>query len=201
VASRMTGTGLLVVISSPSGGGKSTVIRSLRKRHPEFLFSVSVTTRTRRRGERSGTHYQFLSPDQFKHLRSQRRLAEWAEVHGQFYGTPRANLERAWKAKRVMLFDLDVQGAANLQRTEPSVVTIFLQPPSMAVLRKRLWGRGSEGPTERKRRLENAKKEMTHRGAYDYLVTNDRLTRCVADCEAIIRAEILRQRKDGKHRS
>jgi guanylate kinase len=190
-----------VIISSPSGGGKSTVIRRLRERHTEFLYSLSVTTRPRRRGERNGVHYRFLPPEEFARLRSRRLLVEWATVHGESYGTPRTNLERAWRAKRVMLFDLDVQGAAQLRRAEPSVVTVFLQPPSMAVLRQRLSGRGSEDAAQRKRRLATAKREMKRRGEYDYLVTNGRLAQCVSDCEAIIRAEILRQRQDRKHRS
>lgn len=192
MASRWSGIGLLVVISSPSGGGKSTVIRALRRQRSEFLYSVSVTTRSRRKGERSGAHYRFIDSDEFTRLRRAGELAEWARVHGHYYGTPQANLRRAYRLKRVMLFDLDVQGAAELRRSEKSVVSIFLQPPSMALLRSRLLGRGSENISERRRRLATAKMEMKRRFEYDYLVTNDRLSRCVSDCAAIIRAEILR---------
>jgi guanylate kinase len=169
------------------------VIRELRRRHRDFLFSVSVTTRARRKGERHGTHYSFLSHDQFARLRTQKKLAEWASVHDQFYGTPKANLKQAYRKRRVMLCDLDVQGAAALRRADRSVVTIFLVPPSWAVLRKRLLGRGSETTAQFRRRLQTARLEMKRISDYEYVVTNDRLEQCVSDCEAIIRAEILRQ--------
>jgi guanylate kinase len=193
MASRWTGTGLVVVISSPSGGGKSTVIRELRKRHKEFLFSVSATTRARRRGERNGTHYRFLTQSEFKQMRTSKKLAEWASVHDQFYGTPKANLQEAYRKRRVMLCDLDVQGAASLRRSDRSVVTIFLKPPSWDVLRKRLTGRGSESAAQLRRRLQTARLEMKRVTDYEFVVTNDRLEQCVSDCESIIRAEILRQ--------
>lgn len=191
MASLWTGTGLPVVISSPSGGGKTTVIKALRKRHREFLYSVSVTTRVRRRGERDGVHYRFITEEQFSRLRSRGLLAESASVHDRHYGTPQANLKRAYRDKRVMLFDLDVQGAAQLSRCKGRIVTIFLLPPTMAILRERLVGRGSESPAERRRRFRTAQAEMKRYREYQYLITNDRLDRCVSDCEAVIRAEIL----------
>lgn len=187
------GIPLGVVISSPSGGGKSTVIRRLRQRHPEFLYSLSVTTRAPRSGERNGVHYHFVTKDEFDRLRRDDNLLEWAEVHGDFYGTPRTNVIRAMNEKRVLLFDIDVQGAASIRASEPTFVTIFLLPPSMAELKRRLAGRGSESPAQRKRRLETAKKELKRVHEYDYWVTNDQLSTCVTDCEAVIRAELLRR--------
>lgn len=184
---------LLVVISAPSGGGKTTVIRSIRRRNPGYLYSVSATTRARRRGERHGVHYLFLNRPEFEKMVKQNRFVEWARVHDDLYGTPQANIERARRLRKVMLFDLDVQGAAALKKREPSLVSIFLLPPSWGVLKGRLTARGSESMAQRIRRLKTARAELTRRGEYDYWVTNDRLAGCVSDCEAIIRAEQLRR--------
>jgi guanylate kinase len=194
-ARRWTGVPLLVIISSPSGGGKSTVIRRLRKRHPEFLYSLSATTRARRAGERQGRHYDYLTPVTFERLIRNGQFAEWARVHNDYYGTPKKNIIRARRAKSVLLFDIDVQGAASLRESEPSVVSIFLSPPSWPVLRDRLKGRGSETAEQQRQRLRTARQEMSRRSEYDYWVTNDDLATCVADCEAIIRAEMLRRRE------
>jgi guanylate kinase len=154
---------------------------------------VSLTTRGPRKGERNGVHYGFVTPARFDRLRRQGRLAEWAPVHDHIYGTPRANIERARRQRRVMLFNLDVQGAASLRREVPGSVTIFLEPPSRAVLRQRLLGRHSEDVAARRLRLRTAVSELARRGEYDYIVTNDRLPQCVRDCESIIRAELLRR--------
>lgn len=192
---RWTGTGLLVVISAPSGGGKTTVISALRRRHPEFLYSISVTTRKKRPGERSGVHYYFSTPDEFERLKQEKKLVEWASVHGQSYGTPRSNIDRAIKQKRIMLFDLDVQGAASLRAALPEVVSIFLLPTSMAALVRRLKGRRTDDKATIERRLETARMELTRAGEYQYLVTNDDLGNCVEDCESIIRSELLRRER------
>lgn len=192
---RWTGTGLLVVISAPSGGGKTTVISALRRRHPEFLYSISVTTRKKRSGERSGVHYYFSTPDEFERLKQENKLVEWATVHGQSYGTPRSSIDRAIKQKRIMLFDLDVQGAASLRTALPEVVSIFLLPTSMAALVRRLKGRRTDDKATIERRLETARMELTRAGEYQYLVTNDDLGECVEDCESIIRSELLRRER------
>lgn len=194
-AHRWTGVPLLVVISSPSGGGKSTVIRRLRQRHPEFLYSLSVTTRAKRAGERQGQHYDFVTDEAFQTLIRKKQFAEWARVHTDYYGTPKKNITRARRMKRVLLFDIDVQGAASLRAAEPSVVSIFLMPPSWAVLRDRLIGRASESAEQQRQRLRTARQELSRRTEYDYWVINDDLATCVADCEAIIRAEMLRNKE------
>ncbi len=195
------GIPLNVIISSPSGGGKSTVIRRLCRRHPEFLYSLSVTTRERRKGERDGIHYHFVASDEFQELIDRDELLEWAEVHGERYGTPRANVADAHRRKRILLFDIDVQGAASLKRSEPSAVSIFLLPPSWAELKRRLEMRGSETKARLKKRLETAHRELTRVSEYDYWITNDQLSACVTDCETVIRAELLkreRQRDFGR---
>lgn len=190
-----TGTGLLVVISAPSGGGKTTVISALRRKHPEFLYSISVTTRSKRPGERSGVHYYFASPDEFERLKNEGKLVEWATVHGQSYGTPKSNIDRAMRQKRIMLFDIDVQGAASLRSAIPGMVSIFLLPTSLATLNRRLRGRRSDDRAAIARRLETAKTELARAAEYQYLVTNDDLDDCVKDCESIIRAEMLRHER------
>jgi len=192
---RWTGVPLLVVISSPSGGGKSTVIRRLRQRHPEFLYSLSVTTRAKRAGERQGQHYDFVTDIAFEQLIKKKQFVEWARVHSDYYGTPKKNITRARRMKRVLLFDIDVQGAATLRAGEPSVVSIFLLPPSWAVLRDRLIGRASETAEQQRQRLRTARQELARRSEYEYWVTNDDLATCVSDCEAIIRAEMLRNQE------
>jgi guanylate kinase len=188
-----TGTALLVVISAPSGGGKTTVIHALRRRHAEFLYSISATTRPKRAGERSGVHYYFSSAAEFERMKQEGKLIEWAMVHGQSYGTPHANIDRAIRKKSVMLFDLDVQGAASLRQTMPGVVSIFLLPPSMVSLRRRLKGRRSDDGDAIARRIETAQAELKRADEYEYLVTNDDLDLCVEDCESIIRAELLKR--------
>ena len=195
------GTPLNVIISSPSGGGKSTVIRRLRRKHPEFLYSLSVTTRERRKGERNGVHYRFISSEEFEDLVAARQLLEWAEVHGDKYGTPRENVEQARRTRRILLFDIDVQGAAKLRKSIPGVVSIFLLPPSLAELKRRLTKRGSETPAQRRKRLETARQELARVKEYDYWITNDLLPVCVTDCEAVIRAEMMkreRRRESGQ---
>lgn len=186
---------LLAVISAPSGGGKTTVINALRRRHPEFLYSISVTTRPKRRGERSGIHYYFASEDEFERMKEDGKLIEWATVHGHSYGTPYSNVARANKQKRVMLFDIDVQGAAALRASIPGMVSIFLLPTSMPALIRRLRGRRSDDRAAIERRLETARTELGRADEYEYLVTNDELSDCVDDCESIIRAELLKRER------
>lgn len=192
---RWTGTGLLVVISAPSGGGKTTVINALRRKHPEFLYSISVTTRLKRPGERAGVHYYFARAEEFERMKREGKLVEWATVHGSSYGTPRSNIDRAMRQKRVMLFDLDVQGAASLRRELPAVVSIFLLPTSMAALMRRLRGRRTDDKSAIERRLETARRELARAHEYEYMVVNDELDDCISDCEAIIRAELLRRER------
>ena len=185
--------GLLVVISSPSGGGKTTVCRSLLQSHPDYLYSVSLTTRPRRSSEVEGRDYIFVTEEEFRERVARGELAEWAEVHGHFYGTPKGPIEKALKERRVILLDIDVQGGMGIrEKYRQRGVLIFLYPPSLEVLEARLRGRLTEEEEAIERRLAIAQKEMEYWEQYDYLVINKEIEETIASVEAIIRAEISR---------
>ena len=186
--------GLMLVISSPSGAGKSTIARNILEADPEMKLSVSVTTRQRRPSEIEGVHYHFVSQKEFERLRSSDSLLEWAEVHGNFYGTPREAAENALAAGEDMLFDIDWQGALQLQEKMPAdVVSIFILPPSMAELQARLHRRAEDSEAVIATRLANARAEISHWREYDYVVVNDDLNRAFTSVRSIVEAERLRR--------
>ena len=186
--------GLMLVLSSPSGAGKSTIARNLLEFDPSFSLSVSVTTRKRRTSEIDGVHYRFVDREEFEFLRSGEGLLEWAEVHGNFYGTPRAPAEKAMREGRDMLFDIDYQGALQLQeKAGEDVVSIFILPPSMEELKTRLLRRAEDSAETIAIRLNNAKVEIARWRDYDYVVVNDDLDRAFQAVRAIIAAERLRR--------
>jgi guanylate kinase len=190
--------GLMLVISSPSGAGKSTIARNILEADQSMRLSVSVTTRQRRPSEIEGVHYHFVSLKEFERLRSSESLLEWAEVHGNFYGTPREPAENAMAAGQDMLFDIDWQGAQQLQEKMPAdVVSVFILPPTMSELQARLNRRAEDSAEVIATRLANARAEIAHWREYDYVVVNDDLNRAFGAVRAIVEAERLR--RDRRH--
>lgn len=189
--------GFMIVLSSPSGAGKSTLARLLMETEKERLgLSISVTTRPRRASEIDGVHYRFVSVAEFTRLRDGGELLEWAEVHGNFYGTPRAPVEQQLTSGRDVLFDIDWQGTLQLYAAARSdVVSIFVLPPSAAELRNRLVRRAEDAPEVIAKRLHNARAELGHWVEYDYVIVNDDLDRAFAGLRAILAAERLRRER------
>lgn len=186
--------GLMLVLSSPSGAGKSTIARNLLETDPGLELSVSVTTRERRASEIDGVHYHFLSKREFERLRDSDELLEWAEVHGNFYGSPREPVERAMTEGRDVLFDIDWQGAHQLQEKMPAdVVSIFVLPPTMSELMARLHRRAEDDEATIQKRLKNAATEIEQWRTYDYIIVNDDLDRAFSAVQAIVKAERLRR--------
>lgn len=190
--------GLMLVISSPSGAGKSTIARTLMDRDQQISLSVSVTTRQRRQSEIEGVHYHFVSQREFERLRDSNSLLEWAQVHGNYYGTPREAVETAMGEGRDMLFDIDWQGAQQLQeKMSADVVSIFILPPTMAELQSRLHRRAEDTEEVIQTRLNNSRSEIKHWREYDYVIVNDDLNSAFDAVQSIVKAERLR--RDRRH--
>ncbi len=185
-----------VVLSAPSGTGKTTVARTLLRRSDDLLFSVSVTTRAPRKRERDGVDYHFVDRAEFERMIQAGELLEWAEVHGELYGTPRSNIDEAERRGKLLLLDIDMQGARQVAETRPDTVTILLLAPSVPVLLKRLRGRGSEDEERLRRRLETARGELEAVGAFDYVLVNERIRETVTSIQAILTAERYRGDRD-----
>jgi guanylate kinase len=188
--------GILFVLSAPSGCGKTTILQKVMVELPGLAFSVSHTTRKPRAGEQDGRDYHFVGREQFMAIRDQHPsgFLEWAEVHGNFYGTSRQDVEERLAEGMDVVLDIDVQGAAQIRQNAESV-TVFIAPPSPAELERRLRGRGTESEESLTVRLANAKKEMQDVDAYTYLIINDRLEEAVQALQAIIIAERSRRRR------
>jgi guanylate kinase len=169
------GRGRLVVLAGPSGVGKSSIVFELRKRLPQLFFSVSATTRHPRPGEVEGRDYHFVGPAGFDELIEQGALLEWAEIHGglQRSGTPREPVERALAEGRPVLVEVDLNGARAIRATVPEAVTVFVEPPSVAELERRLRGRGTESEEQYQRRLRTATEELAARDEFDVALVND----------------------------
>ncbi|MCB1422992.1 MAG: guanylate kinase [Nitratireductor sp.] len=190
--------GVMLVLSSPSGAGKSTIARNMLNAFPDLTLSVSVTTRARRGSEIDGTHYRFITETDFQRMRDSDALLEWAEVHGNFYGTPRDPAIQAMQEGRDMLFDIDWQGGKQLmEKARGDVVSVFILPPSMEELKRRLVRRAEDSEEVIARRLKNALEEIPHWQEYDYVVINDDLDRAFQEVKSILTAERLRQ--DRRH--
>ena len=179
--------GRVFVVSSPSGGGKTTIVERVLRRHPELIRSVSVTTRPQRPGERRGRDYHFVSTAAFGRLRRSGQLVEWARVHGAYYGTPARPLRDALARGRRVIMNIDVQGARQIRRAlRKDAVLIFLMPPSMEQLRQRLMRRRTDSPSAIRRRLAAARRELACAAWYDFRVVNDQLEQAVSDVSAIV---------------
>ena len=186
--------GLMLVLSSPSGAGKSSIARNLLSEDVNITLSISVTTRQRRPSEIDGVHYRFINEREFAAMSDSNALAEWAEVHGNFYGTPRDAIEKALAEGRDMLFDIDWQGAAQLREKMPGdTVDIFVLPPSMKELHARLKRRAEDSDETIARRLKNAREEIAKWTDYDYVIINEDLNRSYAMVKAIVQAERVRR--------
>jgi guanylate kinase len=186
--------GLLLVLSSPSGAGKSTLTRRLLADDPEISLSVSATTRPPRDGETEGRDYYFVTQQAFAERVAEGGMLEHAEVFGNFYGTPRAPVEATIRAGRDMLFDVDWQGAQQLRASDlgQSVVQIFILPPSIGELERRLRERAQDSDAVIERRMAKARDEISHWAEYDYVLINDDLDRCLSRIRTILAAERLR---------
>lgn len=181
--------GIIFILSAPSGAGKTTLYNGLREIHPEIELSVSFTTRRRRPGEIDGRDYRFSSDRRFEELKHKGAFAEWARVHDYFYGTPKKPLDRCVRAGRDILLDIDVQGARQIKKTFPQAVSIFLLPPSLGELERRLAARGTDDKEIIRRRLANAKGEIGEIIHYDYYVVNREVKAAVCALSAIVEAE------------
>lgn len=181
--------GRLFVVAGPSGAGKGTLIAELLRRYPTAWLSVSATTRKPRQGETDGVQYYFLSTDEFKEMLASGDFLEWAEVHGNLYGTPRTEVADKLSSGYDVILEIDVQGARQVREKEPDAVSIFVVPPSPEVLEARLRDRGTEDEAELQRRLRNAQEENREKDDYRHVVVNDQLYRAVEEFCAIYEEE------------
>ncbi|MGK3963145.1 guanylate kinase [Sorangium sp. So ce118] len=186
---------LLLIVSSPSGAGKTTLCGRLRSEFPDLRFSVSHTTRRPRPNEVDGREYHFVDPSTFEQMIRIGAFAEWARVHDHLYGTSLKEIEIARATARGVLFDIDHQGARQIKASLPEAVAVFILPPSLAELERRLRGRGTEDETTTLRRLRNAKGEIEHYGFFDYVIVNDEINRAYEQLRSLVFAERCRRQR------
>ena len=187
--------GILFVVSSPSGGGKGTLIHRVLNNVPGVSYSVSYTTRAPRNGEVDGVDYFFVSPEKFEELVAADEFLEWARVHGNLYGTSRAQVIREISERRDIILEVDVQGAASVRKLLADSVSVFIVPPSFEVLRERLVARGTDSPVELELRLRTAPVELRQYVKFDYVIVNDDAERAGAQLASIIYAERARRKR------
>ncbi|MDE5578439.1 MAG: guanylate kinase [Alistipes sp.] len=180
--------GKIIIFSAPSGSGKTTIVRQLLERYPQVEFSVSATSRAPRGTERDGVDYYFLTPEEFRQAVAENRFVEWEEVYqGTCYGTLRSEMERIWQKGHVIAFDVDVIGGINLKRLfGADACSVFVMPPSIGELRRRLESRGTDAPEVIDRRVAKAEFELTKAPEFDHVVVNDRLEDAVAEVCALV---------------
>jgi guanylate kinase len=197
-ASETEGRGILFVVSSPSGGGKGTLIQRVLNKVANLSYSVSFTTRAPRSGEVHGREYFFVTPEQFREMAAADEFLEWAYVHGKMYGTARRQVIREISEGRDIILEVDVQGAASVRMLMPDSVSIFILPPSFEVLRQRLQARGTDSAEELDLRLRNAPTELKDYSAFQYLIINDDADRAAGEMMAIVQAERARLSRQGE---
>ena len=186
-------TGKIIVFSAASGAGKTTLLDELRRLMPELIYSISTTTRSPREGEIDGVHYNFISVEDFKKRISENAFAEWAEVHGNYYGTSKEFIDSAIEAGKTVVMDIDVYGKVIFDKLYPNAIGIFIQPPSMEELSRRLRGRGTDSREVIDRRLKNAVSEIEfakNSGKYEYEIVNDVLDDAVSELLKLIKTVI-----------
>jgi guanylate kinase len=177
------------VVSGPSGTGKTTLCKKLIRLFPDLSFSISYTTRPRRRNEKSGKDYHFVTPEAFKDMIDKGEFAEWAEIYGNFYGTSRSSIEQALNEGHDLIFDIDSQGARQLKRAYPLGISIFLLPPSVSELERRLCNRKTDSEETIRRRMNKARQEISQVETYEYIVINNVLEDTLHVLQSIIVAE------------
>ncbi len=192
--------GSLFIVAAPSGAGKTTLVRLLLEQDAQVRLSVSYTTRSPRPGEQDGRDYHFVAVADFLAMKERGDFLEWAEVHGNYYGTSRVWLEEQMRAGHDMLLEIDWQGAAQVRRQFPAAVGIFIMPPSLAELERRLRGRGSDSSDVIARRLSAAQDEMRHVGEFEYVIINNELQEALNDLLTTVHAARLRlPQQQGRH--
>ena len=185
--------GLMLILSSPSGAGKTTISRMLLERDAEIALSVSATTRPKRAGEVDGVHYHFVEQAEFGRMAEADEFYEWARVFGHCYGTPKAQIRAGLKEGQDYLFDIDWQGTQQLyQKDQQDVVRVFILPPSLDELQRRLTGRGTDSAEVIAARMDRARAEISHWDGYDYVVVNDDVELCFEKVRAILHAERMK---------
>lgn len=192
------GRGILFVVSSPSGGGKGTLIQRVLDKVLNLSYSVSFTTRAPRAGEVDGREYFFVATEKFEEMVAAGEFLEWAIVHGKLYGTSREQVSREISAGHDIILEVDVQGAASVRTLLPDSVSIFILPPSFEVLRQRLQARGTDSPDELDLRLRNAPTELQDYSAFQYVIINDELDRAAGEMMAVVHAERARLSRQGE---
>jgi guanylate kinase len=182
--------GKLIVVSAPSGAGKTTIVKALLARHPSMMFSVSATTRPKRESEVEGRDYFFLQREEFERRIRAGELVEWEEIYGNLYGTLKSEVDKALAGGKTMLFDIDVKGGLSIKRKYPDEsVLIFIRPPSIEALRDRLLNRKTEDEATFKRRMERVTMELGKASEFDHQVINDNLETAIAEVDALVVAQ------------
>lgn len=185
----MSNSGFLIVITAPSGSGKTTIYRHILEKYTDFEYSVSYTTRRQRKDEIEGVDYFYINRKEFERMIERGEFIEWAIVHGELYGTENKQIVDCLKRNKICILSIDVQGAIRVMKEYPDAVTIFIEPPSLEELEKRLRKRGTESEEEMKIRLMNAQNELEYKSHFKYIVVNDIVEDALKDVENIIARE------------